>query len=356
MPPIRATALLVAAYSLTASAQSPERFTLRGNDVAVYNIAGKITIERGGSGGVVVEVTRGGDDGRELKFEQRSVDGRDALCVVYPDERIVYPQPRGRHSTFSNSTSARDCRGGARKGMFRGTRIEVSSEGRGVEAWADLRIIVPAGHAIRVKHLLGDVSVANVDATLRLDVGASIVTAHDTRGLFDLNSGSGGVTISGHDGVLSVDVGSGGVRVERVHGPNTRIETGSGAVRASDIKSDSVGISTGSGQVTATGIAARRVRVSTGSGGTSVGLVSAADDVRISTGSGSVSVTLPASFSARVDVSTGSGGIRTDIPVQVSGRTERNELHGTIGDGRGRLSVDTGSGGVHLIRGGGALR
>ena len=354
MTTLRSAAVLAAVFAFSTSAQAQERFTLRGNDVAIYNIAGKVTIEHGGSGGVVVEVTRGGSDGRQLKIEERTVDGRPSLCVVYPDERIIYPQ-RG-HSSFNNSTNARDCRGGVSSGMFFGRRVEVASSGKGVEAWADLRIIVPAGQSVRVNHMVGNVDVSNVDATLRVDVSSATVTSRDTRGKFMLNTGSGGVTVSGHEGEMLVDVGSGSVRIDRVSGPRTKVETGSGGINASDIKSDSVGLGTGSGSITASGISARRVHVETGSGGASVGLLSNADDVSVSTGSGSVDVTLPSNFSARVDISTGSGGIRSDLPVEVIGRTQRNELHGTIGGGRGHLKVETGSGGVHLLRGSGVLR
>ena len=58
---------------------------------------------------------------------------------------------------------------------------------------------------------------------------------------------------------------------------------------------------------------------------------------------------LPESLGARIRIDTGSGGIDTDIPIQVN-RTERNFLSGSIGDGKGEIIIDTGSGGVRLRR------
>ena len=44
---------------------------------------------------------------------------------------------------------------------------------------------------------------------------------------------------------------------------------------------------------------------------------------------------------------TGSGGIESEIPIQIT-RRERDRLVGQIGDGRGRIVIDGGSGRVRL--------
>jgi hypothetical protein len=54
-------------------------------------------------------------------------------------------------------------------------------------------------------------------------------------------------------------------------------------------------------------------------------------------------------LSAQVEIETGSGGIDLGFPVQVR-KLESDHVTGTIGDGRGRLRIDTGSGGVRLIK------
>jgi hypothetical protein len=51
-----------------------------------------------------------------------------------------------------------------------------------------------------------------------------------------------------------------------------------------------------------------------------------------------------------VDIETGSGGIDLGgVPVTVT-RMENDHLTGKIGDGRGRMKIETGSGGVRLVR------
>ena len=56
--PILALALLTLAPSALA-AQQAERYTMEGDDLAIYNLAGALTVEPG-TGSVAVELTRGG--------------------------------------------------------------------------------------------------------------------------------------------------------------------------------------------------------------------------------------------------------------------------------------------------------
>ncbi len=68
------------------------------------------------------------------------------------------------------------------------------------------------------------------------------------------------------------------------------------------------------------------------------------------TGSGGVTITVPADFGAEVDIETGSGGIDLGgVPVMVT-RLESDHIIGKIGDGRGRMKIETGSGGVRLVK------
>ncbi len=67
------------------------------------------------------------------------------------------------------------------------------------------------------------------------------------------------------------------------------------------------------------------------------------------TGSGSITVRAPAGLGATVDIETGSGGIDLDFPVEVRS-VRRDQVRGTIGDGRGQINIDTGSGSIRILR------
>ena len=111
-----------------------------------------------------------------------------------------------------------------------------------------------------------------------------------------------------------------------------KVDVGSGSVRIADASGDDISIDAGSG-------------------GVDIGLRTSPRSMSVESGSGGVTVALPGGYDGSVDIETGSGGISTDFAVRTT-RVERNTLRGTIGDGRGRLRIETGSGSVRLRRAG----
>jgi hypothetical protein len=67
----------------------------------------------------------------------------------------------------------------------------------------------------------------------------------------------------------------------------------------------------------------------------------------IDTGSGGVRLGVPASLDAELAVETGSGGVDVQGEVAVLKRG-RSSFLGRFGEGRGRIRIDTGSGGVRV--------
>ena len=136
---------LFALAALPLAAQTPQRYTVSGDNVAIYNLAGAVHVEAGSAGDVVVEVTRGGSDGAKLDVQTGPIGTRQTLRVIYPGDDIIYPA-LGYHS--SSTIDVRD------DGTFddndhhffgRGHRVRIRGDGSGVEAYADLRVLVPAG-------------------------------------------------------------------------------------------------------------------------------------------------------------------------------------------------------------------
>ena len=321
-----------------------EQYQLTAERVAVYNLAGTVALEGGGSA-VAVEVQRQGGDAGRLRIEQGPIRGRESLRVIYPSDRVTFTGMSG-----STEVRVRD------DGTFfdgessAGRRLRISDTGGGLTASADLRIRVPVGRSVEVYLAVGKVTVSNVDGELILDTGSAPVSTRGTRGSLQIDVGSGQVEVTDAEGDVSIDTGSGSVVATGVRGGELRIDTGSGSVTTSGISTDDLRIDTGSGRIEVTSTVARNVFVDTGSGSVAVTLTANPEDVTIDTGSGSVTVTVPASFGAEVDLETSSGGIELDFPVTTN-RIERDHLQGVIGDGGGRLTVDTGSGSIRIVRG-----
>ncbi len=339
---------MVPSFSLAAvpSGAAAERFTIAGDHVIVYDLAGAIEVLPGSGPDVVVDVMRGGRAGGTLKVATGAIEGRPTLRVLFPMNRILYPA--GRSNTNGIAVRPDGTFGGKIPGLFP-RRVSVSSRGFGDEAWADLRILVPAGRTLEVRVGVGAMNARGVEGTLTLDSHAGPVLVDGLRGDLSVDTGSGAVAVKGIEGDLLVDTGSGSVTLDAVHGRKVSIDTGSGEVSGRDVRAENLLVDTGSGRVAIEQVRAPRVKIDTGSGGVTLGLLEDVDDVLVDTGSGGVTLRVPGTLGAALDIDTGSGGIESEVPITML-RRESGELHGQLGDGRGHILIDTGSGGVRLVK------
>lgn len=334
-------ALAAAAVAAPAGAQRTERFTITGSRAAVYNLAGEVTVAGATGGAVVVEVTRGGEDAARLRVSR---DG-GAVRVVTPGDRVVYPRMGARSRS---QISVRP--DGSLGGGLRSRRVTVAGSGNGTRAYADLRMLVPAGRSVTVHQGVGRVQVTNVNGRLQVRAASAAVRAQGTRGSLDVEAGSGALEVRDAQGDVAIATGSGAVTLAGIRGTRVAVETGSGRVNGSDVRAEELTVDVGSGAVELARVSAREVAVETGSGAVRMGLAADAESVEVETGSGGVDLAVPAAFGADVQVSTGSGGITVDVPV-TRRQARRSFFRGRIGDGNGRVIIDTGSGGVRIRRG-----
>lgn len=339
---------LVATTATVAFAQT-ERRTLTGRDITIYDLVGSVTVEQGSGSDVVVEITRRGADARRLEIDVVSDGGGQSLRVIFPDEDIVYPMLGRRYNAAFQI--GRDGRwGGYRESRFSTRRVRVRGEGRGIEAWADLRVTVPTGKRVDINVGVGEVNASGINGDLGIDVASARVTVAGHTGTLRLDTGSGGAEVRDVKGdELSVDVGSGRVSVFGADVRRMLVESGSGGVTVDRVNAAELSVEVGSGGVRIDRATSDRVRVETGSGGVSLELLNSPTTLDVESGSGTVTLVLPANLDAEVDVQTGSGSIDSDFPVSVN-RMSRNRLRGVVGRGTGRIRVETGSGSVRLRR------
>ena len=330
-----------------------DRRDVAGRDVAIYNIAGRVRVESGTGSEVSVEMTRGGRDGSRLSIATGEIRGRNTFRVIYPtgDDIIYRGDGDDRWGSSTDMRIDRDGTWGHNDGGFgRGDRTRVRTRGSGTEAWADLVIRVPAGKSVSVYLGLGELTATRVAADLNLDVSAARVVANGTRGRLDIDAGSGGVEVRDASGArLNIDNGSGSISLTDVQSESCLIDTGSGGVTGGGVQCGTLSVDVGSGSVRLDRIRSTDVTVDAGSGGVSLSFTAAPKGLTVDAGSGRVTVALPDGVDASVDIETGSGGITSDFPVRTT-RVQRNSLRGTIGDGAGRIRIETGSGSVYLRR------
>jgi lia operon protein LiaG len=331
--------------------QQVERYALAGDEVVIYNLAGEIRVEPGPGPDVIAELTRGGAEAGRVKVMKSERDGRETLRLVYPGDRIRYGKLNSGSSTQlrvrDDGTFGDDDHDG--KGKKEGRQVTISAQAGGVDAYGDLRIKVPAGRSVAVYLAAGRVAVTKVEGDLTVDVASAPVTSSSTRGELNIDVGSGAVQVNDSRGELSIDTGSGTVALLDVRGERVSVQTGSGEVTATDIRSSELKIETGSGDIRVGNLVASHVSLQTGSGAVTADVGGELWDVDVQTGSGDVTLRVPATLSAEVDFETSSGDIETDFPVQVT-RHARDHMTGRIGDGQGKIEIETGSGGIKLVK------
>jgi len=338
-------------------AQQPERYALAGNDVALYNLAGKVQVQPGDAD-ITVQVTRAGADAARLKVAQGEIDGHSTLRVIYPADRIRYAGT-GRSSstrlrvrddgTFGGFDGEHDGERHGRHWAEEGRRVTIGGQAEGLDASADLLVRVPRGGRVAVFLAAGAVTVGNVDGDLLVDARSAPVTATGTRGALSIDVGSGTVQVSDADGDLTVGTGSGSIELSRVRGRALSIDTGSGDVTGTGLEGAELSVNTGSGDIRLTGVDAPALSLETGSGAVTAELRRDIASLEVGTGSGDIAIRAPASLGATVEIETSSGDIDTDFPLQVT-RRGRDHLVGTIGDGKGTIQIETGSGEIRLLK------
>ena len=354
-------ALLVAAALLIPlrplHAQSSDRVTLNGRTVALYNLVGRLRVTGGGSS-VVATITRRGRDAGKLSVSTRTVEGREALVIKYPGDRVTIPDSRSRRmrteirvrddGSFGNNYSRNKGRSSFR--FNDGRRVRIGDEGGGLEAAADVELQVPTGVSVRLHVAVGDIDVRNVDGDISVDASGGELVVSDAKGTITLETGSGGAALTNVSGLITLETGSGEVTARNISGQGLIIDSGSGGVILDGCACSKVSIETGSGNLRVTDMTVRTLSLDTGSGNVVLGLRNSPESVIIDSGSGSVTLTLPADFTTTLDIDTGSGGITSDFPMQLTSKS-RGETRGAIGSGAGRLTIQTGSGSVRLKKG-----
>jgi DUF4097 and DUF4098 domain-containing protein YvlB len=211
------------------------------------------------------------------------------------------------------------------------TRIEVEVEGNPHAVASDLEIHVPAGSRVEIESFSANISVVDVTGS---------VSAETVNGSITVSGSAKEVSAQTVQGAIEVTGPIARLQVEGVNGPVT-VKGATGSVEANTVN----------GRLSVSGSSFERLELEAVSGPIVFdGSLGADAELEAQTVSGSVELLLPASVSAQVSISTLSGSIQSDFGTGSSqarrGRRAESEL--TLGDGDGRISIESLSGTVTL--------
>jgi DUF4097 and DUF4098 domain-containing protein YvlB len=163
--------------------------------------------------------------------------------------------------------------------------------------------VITHNGALRIKNLTGEIKGKTHNGR---------VTAEKISGTVDLQT---------HNGEVDCDEATG----------KTKLETHNGSITCEEISGD--------------------IELRTHNGNTRASYSEAAPSVcNISavTHNGSVRLTAPPNLSAKLECSTHNGSITTDLPITVTGKLTKTKLAGTIGEGEGKLYLETHNGSIDI--------
>lgn len=217
-----------------------------------------------------------------------------------------------------------------------------TTRGNSISASVDYVITVPAGAAVALKSVSGNLSVSNVRGEVRAEAVSGTVNVTNTPNLTVAK------TVSGD--VLARDIGTETALV---------LGTVSGNVIATGLKVRTLEAGSVSGNVRVSGSQVERLEASTVSGNVEFDApLAKGGRYEFTSHSGDVRVVLSGNTGFELDADTFSGSVRSDVPVTLRsvGRTERERrgstraIRGTYGDASAILSVRSHSGSVVITK------
>ena len=274
------------------------------------NIAGDITVTRGGGSDATVEivkVARGLDAG----------DARELLNLVTVD----VTERNGRAEVKTHYPNGDE----QRRNNRRNINVSVSYN---VTAPAGTRVMAESiSGNIKVTEIKGEVSASTISGDVRITGAGHVGTAKSISGSVEIEEVKS-------DGSIDASTVSGDVRLHRVSARRLSGGSVSGNVRLEDVETGSVTAHSTSGNINFVGPLARSGRY------------------ELKSFSGEVRLTLTGNTGFEVDANTFSGDVRCDFPITTHGtestnrRGHRTVLHGTYGDGSAVVDITTFSGSV----------
>lgn len=196
----------------------------------------------------------------------------------------------------------------------------------------DYEIALPAGTALELKNMQGNVRVVNVPGAVRVEAYAGDVVGEGLKNVRMLRSMSGDVKLS--ESTLDGDA---------------NLQTVSGNVIAQAVKAMALTLGSVSGNVQVTESSAERILLRTVSGDIEfAGVPRKSGRYELKTHAGDILVLTSGRPGFEFEASTFRGDVRTDVPTRPVGASTR-QVRGSVGDGSAFFELATFTGDIRLV-------
>jgi DUF4097 and DUF4098 domain-containing protein YvlB len=246
------------------------------------------------------------------------------------------------------------------KGQTSGKTSSGSVEAKNIEGPVNLDT---SYGSVNCRNITGD------NITVKSSSGS--ITAEIIKGSAQLTTSYGSITCADiSDGDIKLKTSSGKIKLSNVSFDDCDAHTSYGSIISDGLKGKSIKLHSDSGSINLTESSANTTSLFTSYGGITCRQITI-NDITAKSGSGNLDIVCsestpaqivavlvtsygnidfaaPSSFTGQVDLSTSYGSIRTNRPITINGDINKKELKGTIGEGNGKLHLQTGSGSIIL--------
>ncbi len=209
------------------------------------------------------------------------------------------------------------------------------------------------GDNITVKSSSGSITAEIIKGPAQLTTSYGSITCIDmSDGDLKLKTSSGKIKISNASfGNCDAHTSYGSIVSDQLKGKLIKLHSGSGSIDVIDSSADTTNLSTSYGRISCRSITTKEITAKSGSGNLDITCSDSTPDEIVAdlvTSYGGIDFAAPQNFAGQVDLSTSYGSVKTNRPITVSGKISKKNLSGTIGQGSGRLHLQTSSGSINL--------
>jgi len=210
------------------------------------------------------------------------------------------------------------------------------------------------GDNITVKSSSGSITAEIITGSAQLTTSYGSITCTDmSDGDIKLKTSSGKIKLSNASfGDCDAHTSYGSIVSDQLKGKSIKLHSGSGSISVTESSADTTSLSTSYGRITCRQITTNNINARSGSGNLDIACSDSTPAQIVAdlvTSYGSIDFAAPQNFTGQVDLSTSYGSIRTSRPITISGEISKKKLKGTIGEGNGKLHMQTSSGSINLI-------
>ncbi|MHC4204443.1 MAG: DUF4097 family beta strand repeat-containing protein [Planctomycetota bacterium] len=209
------------------------------------------------------------------------------------------------------------------------------------------------GDNITLKSSSGSITAEIIKGSAQLTTSYGSITCKDmSEGDLKLKTSSGKIRLSNASfGDCDAHTSYGSIVSNDLNGKSIKLHSGSGSINLTNSSSDTINLTTSYGRITCRQITTKEIAAKSGSGNLDIACSESTPDEIVAdlvTSYGNIDFSAPQNFTGQVDMSTSYGSIRTNRPIIISGQISKKNLKGTMGEGTGKLHLQTSSGSINL--------